>query len=578
MSTLTAKPPPAASGRRPVPKRPAPSPHTVAVWAIVGTMLAAGLWSLYDLGISVGEVLERFQYGVEFASRLFPPEFPPLGELISLVAETLVIVFLATVLAMLFSLPVALFAAVNTTPSSAARGASRVVIILCRAIPDLVFALIFIRVVGTANGILIGVLAMGLSSIGMLGKLLADNIEDVDRGPSEAVTAAGGARWQWIASTVFPQILPQIVAHGLHRFDINLRSSVILGYVGVGGIGHALASALNTRQWQLGMGYILVIVVLCVAVELLSGAIRTALMGRDATGRRRGLWGLVDRLSQGWLDQSPGPHEAQRDRRGRIRVSPQWDLSRIQRFLGVAVFLALVLASVYGMRIDLNSLSHSVQNVPHVMGQFFPPDGGGHYWDRYFPAMVETVQIGLASLLLGLFVAIPIGSLAARNVAPNPLTATFFRVVIVLARAVPELVLAIIFLVILGFNATSAVLALAFGSIGLLSKLVADSLEESDIRVQDAVRAGGADRTQVYVAATVRQTAPATVAHILYQLDVNIRAATLLGVIGAGGIGFDLLQASTRGRYDVLCLLIINVIIVVVLVEAIALYIRRTVR
>lgn len=101
-------------------------------------------------------------------------------------------------------------------------------------------------------------------------------------------------------------------------------------------------------------------------------------------------------------------------------------------------------------------------------------------------------------------------------------------------RAAPELVLAIIFVTISGMGPVAGALALAVGAMGLLSKLIADSLEEADTRVQQALRANGATETRIFFESTSRQVAPAGIAHVIYQLDVNFRSATLLGVVGAG--------------------------------------------
>jgi phosphonate transport system permease protein len=109
----------------------------------------------------------------------------------------------------------------------------------------------------------------------------------------------------------------------------------------------------------------------------------------------------------------------------------------------------------------------------------------------------------------------------------------------------------------------------------LLGKLIADSLEETDVSVQQAVSAGGASRSQVFTAATLRQSAPALVAHLFYQLDVNIRAATLLGVVGAGGIGFYLMNAARVLQFDVVTTIVLMVFAVVMAVEGVAMWMRR---
>lgn len=112
----------------------------------------------------------------------------------------------------------------------------------------------------------------------------------------------------------------------------------------------------------------------------------------------------------------------------------------------------------------------------------------------------------------------------------------------------------------------------------MLSKLVADSLEETDTKVQEAIRATGASGAQVFFAATVRQAAPAFVAHLLYLLDTNIRSATLLGVVGAGGVGFLLLNAARVNQFDVVTMILILMLVVVLLVEALSIWLRNTIR
>lgn len=154
---------------------------------------------------------------------------------------------------------------------------------------------------------------------------------------------------------------------------------------------------------------------------------------------------------------------------------------------------------------------------------------------------------------------------------------TSFRVLIVVVRGIPELILAIIFVVVTGLGGVTGTLALAVGAIGLLSKLVADSLEETDVRVQEALRASGASGVQVFFAATLRQAAPAFVAHLMYLLDVNIRSATLLGIVRAGGIGFYLLNASRVMHFDVVTTTVLLILAVVLVVEGLAVFVRRAV-
>jgi phosphonate transport system permease protein len=237
----------------------------------------------------------------------------------------------------------------------------------------------------------------------------------------------------------------------------------------------------------------------------------------------------------------------------------------------------LLLASLWQVEMSLGVLWNGLLALPETLGLFFPPSTGGSL-DSLIEQMLVTVQIALAATFIGAALAIPIGILAANNVVANQAVRSVFRVFIVVVRGIPELILAIIFVVISGLGAVAGTLALAVGAVGLLSKLVADSLEETDTQVQDAMRTAGASEVQVFFAATVRQAAPAFIAHTMYLLDSNIRAATLLGVVGAGGIGFLLLNASRINQFDVVTMILILMVAVVLAVEALSIWLRKAVR
>lgn len=529
------------------------------VWLLMLALLAAAVWSFGQLGINVEEIAQGTTYAGKFVERMLPLDFPPVSEVLGLTATTLALVVLATALAVLVSLPVALMAASTTTTGPIARACARGFTALMRAVPDVVLAIVFFRLLGL--GTLPGVLALALHSVGMVAKLYADAIETLDHGPPEALEAAGAGRGQRIMSGVMPQLAPQLIATGLHRFDINLRSSVVLGYVGVGGIGLAISDALNTLNYQRGMALALIVLLLCISLELLSGMLRARLLkGPGGSGS--------------WVR---GTHDVQRTRSGRVRVSPPWDAERLRRAVGLAITVIILAAATLGSDIHPLEVVSGFFDKIDTLAQFWPPSAGG-LDEKLLDALLITIQIGLASTLIGVVLAAPIGALAARNVAPNRTTALVFRTIIVALRGVPELILAIVLIVMLGLGPPAGTIALGIGSIGLLGKLIADSIEETDTRVQDAIRANGAGGVQVFFAATLRQAAPAFVAHVLYQLDVNVRSATLLGIVGAGGIGFYLLSASRVLAFDTVTYIVLMILAVVLVLEALSAWTRSVVR
>src|SRR5690606_2249370 len=195
-----------------------------------------------------------------------------------------------------------------------------------------------------------------------------------------------------------------------------------------------------------------------------------------------------------------------------------------------------------------------------TLGMYLPPETAG-IGGTLLSVMVETIQMGLAGTLLGIVIAIPLGLLSAGNLVFSRVLHSVSRAMVVTIRAVPGIIVGIAFVVITGLGATAGALALAVGSIGFFAKVIADSLEEVDVRVQDAVRASGATGVQVFFAATLRQVMPALAAHTMHQLDRNIRGATGLGVIGAGGIGFYLNNAQRVLEYGVVTTSVILIVL-----------------
>ncbi|MCG7245039.1 phosphonate ABC transporter, permease protein PhnE [Corynebacterium sp. ACRPX] len=549
--------------------------NSIAATAVLILLAAVGAWSVNSIGINLVTISESADNAASFVARMFPLEFPPMAELLSLIGETLAIVFLATALSVILSVPLAVIAARTTTFSPTARWISRALIVLARAIPDLVLAIVFIRMFGI--GAIGGILAMGIHSVGMVAKLYADAIEELDDGPREAIESVGGSRTQQIVSAIPQALTPQLIATALHRFDINLRTSVLLGYVGVGGIGMAIADSLRTLNYRGGMALALVVLLLCILMELLSGSLRALIMRKSHSSLLAGTW--VDRMwgTKVRDKRKTAKQTAAATSEAKLSINPPWSAARVSRVLTAIALVVITIAAFAETEISASNFFSGLANLPSTMALFLPPSSGG-IAGEIFHLLLDTLQIAFATTFLGAIVAIPIGIMAASNVVANKWVHGFFRVLIVIIRGIPELILAIIFVVISGLGPVAGTLALALGAVGLLSKLVADSLEETDTDVQEALRTTGATESQIFFAATVRQAIPSFIAHCLYLLDTNIRSATLLGVVGAGGIGFQLLNASRVNQFDVVTYILILMVAVVLVVEALSMWLRAAVR
>ncbi|SKA96099.1 phosphonate transport system permease protein [Agreia bicolorata] len=550
------------------------SPERIAAILTLLALLAASIVALNSIGIDPAKMVQSWSNAERFFGRVGTISFPEPGDLLYLTALTLGLVICGTLLAAVISVPVAYLAASNTTPGNGWRAFARFLGVLTRAIPDVVFAMVFVLIFSL--GALPGILALGIHSIGMISKMFADAIEQIDEGPRLAIRAGGGSKFQEFTAGVLPQVMPSWVATVLHRNDINLRASVILGYVGVVGLGMQMSFAFKSLDYSLGLGYAVVIFVLCVVMEVVSSAVRAAMLGIQPTGR-----GLGDRMLRQLRRVRPG--SARLDVQA-TASSPDamlrrpWNGTRMRNTVWGWSAAAVVVGSILICDIQWGDLITVWAKIPALAAQFWPPSFGSYEASTMFDAMGETIAIALAATFLTLIVSIVVGSLAARNVAPNRGVRGGMRLLLVVVRGIPEIILAIVLIVISGLGTQAGTVALAIGGVGLLGKLLADSFEEVKTGPERALTAAGASRLQVYAGATVPQGLRAMIGHTFYMIDCNIRSATLLGIVGAGGVGYYLLNASQGSHYGVVTAIVLMILVTVLVVEGLAIWMRRVFR
>jgi phosphonate transport system permease protein len=217
--------------------------------------------------------LERVADGgpalAKIAAEMTPPDFARWQAWLRPLLDTLAMSVAGTAIAVAFSLPLAFLAAANTAPSPAVYQAARLLLNFFRAIPELIMGILFVAAVGF--GALPGVLALGLHSIGMVGKFFAEAVEHVDPKPVEAARAAGGTPLQVIARAVLPQVFPQMADTTLYRWEYNFRASTVMGAVGAGGIGTELIGSLRILDYP-QVGAILLAILACVTLVDAIGA------------------------------------------------------------------------------------------------------------------------------------------------------------------------------------------------------------------------------------------------------------------------------------------------------------------
>ncbi len=221
---------------------------------------------------SAERLFEGLPFMADFLSRMYPPDFSVLPRVLPDTLETISLAWIATLIAGFFSLPIAFFAASNIFENQWIRKCTIFFLNMDRAIDALILALFFVSAVGL--GPFAGTLALGIHSVGMLGKLFADAIESIDKGPVEALESAGASKLAIIRWAIWPQVAPLFITYYLFRFELNIRVAVVLGLVGAGGIGFLLTQYMRLFQYQKVATLVLVILILVMSIDAVSARLR----------------------------------------------------------------------------------------------------------------------------------------------------------------------------------------------------------------------------------------------------------------------------------------------------------------
>ena len=242
-------------------------------WATWTTFIIAALfvWSLWAIEFSPGRMLAVPGQLAEQLSFFYPVDMAyGWDAVLPAIVESIQIAWIGTLIAAALSLPLALLGARTLFPRVARF--VKLISATARAFPEILLAIYFVPIVGL--GPFAGALAIGISSVGMLTKLGAEVVESIDFGPVEAVEASGGSRWLALRYAVLPQVLPELAAHWLFRFELNIRASAVLGVVGAGGVGGVLLNTLRYGHLDKAAAVLILTIIVVLIIDMISGEIR----------------------------------------------------------------------------------------------------------------------------------------------------------------------------------------------------------------------------------------------------------------------------------------------------------------
>jgi len=382
-----------------------------------------------------------------------------------------------------------------------------------RAIPDLTLAILFVVLLGLGPGA--GLCALALYYAAGVAKMLAEILRTAPEAPLRALRAAGASRVQVALFGLLPLKRGDLISYASYEFECALRASVVVGAVGGGGLGSELVGSLAALDFHRATTQILILVLLAAAFDF--GA-------------------------------------------AQVRRDPRWLLALMP--IGLAATVA------YAPR--MFALGHALE----VFGQMWPPEIPASAWAKLPRWVGETLWMAAAATAGAFAAALIAGAASARNLSPVWI-AWPVRRFMELLRAVPEVVWGLVLIAVVGVGPVAGAWALGIHSAGCLARLFGDCLENAPVAPQQALASTGASRVSVFAYATAPLAAGPMAAHTLFRFEWNLRMATVLGVIGAGGVGQALYEAQQLFFYRQMLAYILLTWLIITVVDHVGQRLRR---
>lgn len=450
------------------------------------------------------------------------------------IVETIAIGLMATLFSTVFAVPVSFLAAHNimrrVPGGTAIYYVTRAILNFVRAVDTVVWGLIVIVWVGL--GSFAGVIALTIHSVAALGKLLSEEIEHIDSGPVEAVEATGANFFQVIRFAVIPQIIPSFLSYTLLRWDINMRSATIIGFVAGGGIGFFVLETIRLGGYQQYAAALWAVAVVIIIVDAISSRWRFNIMKDQPKS--------VDKI-------------------------PTWKKVRNIAYILIAVVLFMYFWEV--TRIDLRDLFNPGPTFGRLLWDFISIDLSPTVVDNVVRELIVTTMQAFMATSLGGLLAIPFSFLAAKNLTGKSVFLAWIfyitRAVFNILRSIEALLYVAIFVFWVGIGPFAGMMALSITTFALMGKLYSEAIENIDPGPIEAITATGANKLQSIAYAIVPQIVPPFLSYLIYQWDINIRMATIIGFAGGGGIGLMLSTFFGSLQYHKAGTVILAIVIIV---------------
>ncbi|MCL6573278.1 MAG: ABC transporter permease subunit [Bacillus sp. (in: Bacteria)] len=452
-------------------------------------------------------------------------------------------------LAIIYALIVGVLASGILTSSRTARIISKVffrgILGFTRSIHELIWAWLFVAAVGLSP--YAAILALAIPYGGILGRIFADMLNDVPNQPILALKSTGASRLQILIYGYFPLVWADMISYTMYRFECAIRSSAIMSFIGLGGLGYQIQLSLADLKYDQVWAYIFFLIGLVLLVDIWSNFVRKGLTERK---RRK-------RFSTGWRSSLFAP----------LLIVGSWMFITIGE--NAELFEILSNKNLEYAKRFFGSLIGLNDKDPAFL------DGGS--WAQALKLTLETLEMSIMAIGFATIAAFLTVIPAARNIANGTLTSSkkwynwilygITRTLYIFSRSVPELVWAMMIIFILKPGILPGAIALALHNFGILGKLWAEVIEDMDPRPIRNLASAGGSKIQILFYGILPTVLPRFLTYILYRWEVIMRTTIVVGFVGAGGLGMEFKLAMSFFHYTEITLILLCYMILVIIAD-----------
>ena len=500
----------------------------IIVTFILGLMINFDLWRLIKGIPSMYNLIER----------MLSPDVTYIKEVFLKLIETIKIAISSSVFGVIIAIPFSLLISKNIAPFKRIGIILNIMFSIIRTIPILIWAAILVSIFSI--GQFSGMIALSIIAFLMSLKLFKENIETIDDNLINSTKSVGSNQIQILRYCIIPTILQMTVSVFFIVLETNIRSATVLGLVGAGGIGQIMWRDLNHLRYDKLATLILILFLTIVSIDILSLFIRKYM---------------------------------KRSKKRFVSVNSYRKNHNLKLILYGTFFITLTYIVINTLDIDLERLKLGITQGAKIIKGMANIDFT--YMPKMLEGLKESLAIALFATIMGSLGSIFLSFFTAYNTSPSKLISVVCKMIINILRTFPPIITAIIFFRGVGPGPLAGSLALSLYTTGALTKLYSEIIEETNENIKNSVISTGSTNFDSFRHGILPQTLPNFISLALYRLESNVRNSTILGVIGAGGIGTTLSTNIAWRNWEKVGLLILGTSIMIIIIDIISSYLRK---